>query len=53
MTLPQITVLGVLALNWSVVAHMHGKPRTGVHDIREVTIGVLLWLYLLTWGHFF
>ncbi len=53
MSMPQIAVLAIIALNFILNAVLDGKPKVGRYDVKYATIDTLVWLYLLTAGKFF
>jgi hypothetical protein len=52
---PQITLAILWGVAWVLTLAMHGKPRTGNHDIGVHTAGLALVAWLLWcggfWGH--
>lgn len=53
MNWPQWTWIGLALLGWFVTLAMHGKPKTGKHDIGIHTAGLGVAIFLLWQGGFF
>ncbi len=49
----QWIVIIMLGLSFWISASNHGKPETGVKDVRLTVVSILIWLCLLVWGGFF
>lgn len=49
----QWVVIILLGLAFFSGASSHGKPETGVKDVRLTVVSILIWLCLLVWGGFF
>jgi len=50
---PQIILLTLLGIQLLITAYMHGKERTGTHNIffRIIDAGILIWI-LISGGFF-
>ncbi|UXN70937.1 hypothetical protein N8A98_07040 [Devosia neptuniae] len=50
---PQITIIVLIALSVGINLAMHGKPRTGTHNVGYSILGSAIWLVPLYYGGFF
>ena len=53
MGIPQIIYLTINAIGLLLIAHLHGKPKTGEYNIFITLVSEGLAIALLWWGGFF
>lgn len=53
MNVPQIIILLLTGTSWLLNAYLHGRPRTGKHNVFIIIIAGIINLLILYWGGFF
>lgn len=49
----QIGVIVLLSLSFGADLVLHGKPKTGTHNLGATVVSIIVWLIMLIGGGFF
>lgn len=50
---PQLIMLGLMVLGLVFTATVHGRPKTGKHDVWVLLVSTGIQIWLMWWGGFF